>query len=152
MLPPFDANGNLPPGIHEACWAEIETRLGVTAHRCRLLSGLLRAARILKSVGCKRLYVDGGFATLKTIPKDFDGCWESAGVNLRELARIEPALVTFDWNRITQKLKFGGELFVAEFMADSKGRTFLEFFQEDRDGNPKGIILIDLRGLDDQER
>jgi hypothetical protein len=100
-------------------------------------------------MGCKRLYLDGGFATLKTIPKDFDGCWESVGVNLQELARIEPSLVTFDANRTTQKLRFGGELFIAEFMADSKGRTYLEFFQEDRDGNAKGIILIDLRSLDD---
>ena len=68
---------------------------------------------------------------------------------LTGLARIEPALVTFDANRSTQKLKFGGELFIAEFMADTQGRTYLEFFQEDREGNAKGIILIDLRGLDD---
>ena len=149
MLPGFDDHGNLPPGIHEACWSEIEARLGSTPHRRRLLQGFLQAARALKSVGCKRLYLDGGFATLKTIPKDFDGCWESAGVNLQELARIEPALVTFDANRTTQKLRFGGELFIAEFMADSKGRTYLNFFQEDRDGNAKGIILIDLRSLDD---
>jgi len=149
VLPGFDEHGNLPPGIHEACWSEIEECLGITLHRRRLLGGFLRAARILKSVGCKRVYLDGGFATLKTIPKDFDGCWESVGVDLQELARIEPALVTFDAKRTTQKLKFGGELFIAEFMADSKGRTYLEFFQEDRDGNAKGIILIDLRSLDD---
>jgi hypothetical protein len=149
VLSDFDDHGNLPPGIHEASWSEIEERLGITPHRRRLLEGLLRAARILKSVGCQRLYIDGGFATLKTIPKDFDGCWESVGVDLAELARIEPALVTFDANRSTQKLKFGGELFIAEFMADARGRTYLEFFQEDRDGNVKGIILIDLRGLDD---
>jgi hypothetical protein len=149
VLPSFDDHGNLPPGIHEAPWSEIEERLGGTPHRLRLLEGLLRAARILKSVGCGRLYLDGGFASVKTIPKDFDGCWESVGVDLHELARTEPALVTFDANRRTQKLKFGGELFVAEFLADSRGRTYLEFFQEDRDGNAKGIILIDLRRLDD---
>jgi len=75
------------------------------------------------------LYLDGGFATLKTIPKDFDGCWESVGVDLQELARIEPALVTFDPNRSTQKLKFGGELFIAEFMADTGAGRTSNFFK-----------------------
>jgi hypothetical protein len=149
VIPDYDDHGNLPPGIHEALWSEIEERFGINSHRRRLLDGLFRAARILKSVGCKRLYLDGGFATLKTVPQDFDGCWESTGVDINELARIEPALVTFDPRRTTQKLKFGGELFLAEFMADSTGRTYLEFFQVDRDGNKKGIILMDLRRLDD---
>ena len=29
MLPPFTANGDLPPGIHPAGWSEIERRFGV---------------------------------------------------------------------------------------------------------------------------
>jgi hypothetical protein len=103
----------------------------------------------LKSVGCKRLYLDGSFITDTDVPRDFDGCWESVGVNLNTLQKAEPALLIFDPGRVTQKLRFGGELFLAEFIADADGRTYLDFFQEDRDGNAKGILLIDLRRLDD---
>jgi hypothetical protein len=149
MLPEFDDAGNLPPGIHEASWAEIKARFGTTEHRRQLLEGLLRAARILKNVGCRRLYLDGSLSTRKAVPKDFDGCWESMGVDLQQLWKLEPALLTFDAHRLTQKLVFGGELIIAEFLADGRGRTYLEFFQEDRDGKTKGIILIDLRRLDD---
>lgn len=149
MIPGFDAHGNLPPGIHGASWEEIEQRLGTNEHRRMLLAGLLRAARILKAVGVRRLYIDGSFAGATPIPRDFDGCWESQGVDLGNLLSLEPALLTFDARRLTQKAKFGGELFLAEFMADAKGRTYLEFLQEDRDGNPKGIILVDLRRLND---
>jgi hypothetical protein len=41
-----------------------------------------------------------------------------------------------------------GELFPAQFRAGGSGETFLEFFQTDKEtGNPKGIIVLDLRRL-----
>jgi hypothetical protein len=139
----------LPPGIHEITWKEVSDVFGTTRHRAQLLKGLLEAAKALKSAGCKKLYLDGSFITDTNIPKDFDGCWESVGVDLNSLQRTEPALLVFDPGRLTQKLRFGGELFLAEFIADARGRTYLDFFQEDRDGNAKGILLLDLRRLDD---
>ncbi len=43
---------------------------------------------------------------------------------------------------------FGGELFPASFVAEPEsGALFLDFFQRDRDGEPKGIIQVDLEGL-----
>ena len=47
--------------------------------------------------------------------------------------------------RAAQKAKYGGELFRANTIADSVSRkTYLDFFQEDRNGNPKGIVAINL--------
>jgi hypothetical protein len=43
-----------------------------------------------------------------------------------------------------KKAKYGGELFPASAIASFDGKTFLEFFQQDRDGNPKGIVVINL--------
>src|SRR2546425_1140424 len=82
MVPSFDPNGNLPPGIHQISWKELSDVFGTTRHREQLLKGLLEAAKALKSVGCKKLYVDGSFITDTDVPKDFDGCWESVGVDL----------------------------------------------------------------------
>ena len=53
-------------------------------------------------------------------------------------------LLDFRQKRAAQKAKYGGELFLASTIADARGQTFLDFFQRDRDGNPKGIIEIHL--------
>ena len=48
-----------------------------------------------------------------------------------------------------QKAKYMGELFPASTIAATGGLSFLEFFQTDKDtGRPKGIIAIDLGGLE----
>lgn len=49
----------------------------------------------------------------------------------------------FDAGRRTQKVKYGGELFFAHAPANPAGTRFLEFFQRDRSGRPKGIIAFD---------
>ena len=54
---------------------------------------------------------------------------------------------TFDDARRAQKTKYGGELFFADSRADPAGTTFLDFFQLDRSGQPKGIVALDLGGL-----
>ncbi len=62
--------------------------------------------------------------------------------------RIDEVLLTFDAGRRTQKAKYGGELFPATDAADPLGTLFRNFFQRDRDGNAKGIIIIDLENFE----
>ncbi len=40
-----------------------------------------------------------------------------------------------------------GELFVADWPADETGTLFRKFFQRDRDGNFKGIIVINFQEM-----
>jgi hypothetical protein len=63
--------------------------------------------------------------------------------------RLDPILLVFANGRLAQKIKYKGEMFPAQFVADNvSGRTFLEFFQIAKNtGNPKGIIALDLRRL-----
>lgn len=82
MIPPFDTNGNLPPGLHWATWEEIVERFGGTERRNELLAGLGRVLDALRDAGCGVAYVDGSFVTAKLRPGDFDGCWEPDGVDL----------------------------------------------------------------------
>jgi len=143
VIPEFeDATGNLPPGIHPATWDEAVDRFGLTPWRRQLLEGLRRALDSLESAGCRGVYIDGSFVTRKDIPGDFDGCWEAAGV---DPDKLDPALLEFANLRAAQKAKFLGELFPAEADADPYGNSFLDFFQMDRDGNPKGIVAMELR-------
>jgi hypothetical protein len=138
----FLPNENLPEGIYLATWQEVREVLAFNDRRRELLAGLKRACQSLKQAGCTRVYIDGSFASSKEFPGDFDACWERTGVNPQLL---DPVLLDFSNKRAAQKAKYGGELFVASSIADLKSRkTFLQFFQEDRFGNPKGIIAIDL--------
>jgi hypothetical protein len=76
MLPQFDENGNLPPGIHWTTWAEVVARFGSSSRRQELLNGLHDALRLLRDAGCKAVYVNGSFVTTKDVPRDFDACWD----------------------------------------------------------------------------
>lgn len=77
-------------------------------------------------------------------PRDFDACWDAQRVNFD---LIDERLLTFDRGRVTQKAAFLGEMFISDAKADPQGTLFLDFFQTDRDGQRKGIIVIDLKDL-----
>ena len=145
MIPAFDQDGNLPPGIHVATWKELQERFAKTAHRSVLLRRLRRAASILRSVGCTRIYIDGSFVTSKPKPNDVDVAWEPAGVDVAKLLALEPVFGDFADQRSAQKAKFSAEFFPSSAAADLAGSTFLEFFQIDKStSKAKGIIAIDL--------
>jgi hypothetical protein len=146
LIPAHDpSTGNLPPGEHPAGWAEIVERFAATPWRKQLAEGLARALRDLRVAGCKRAYIDGSFVTTKRHPGDFDACRDLEGVDFDV---IDEVLLTFDGGRHAQKAKYRGELFPADAAADPLGTLFRDFFQRDRDGNPKGIIVIDLEDFE----
>ena len=143
MIPAFGKRGNLPPGLHETTWQEFVSHFGGNRHRKMLLEGLEQALEVLRAAGCKRAYIDGSFVTRKRRPADFDGCWDTAGVDLR---RLDPVLLTFGQGRAAQKAKYRGELFPARLTEGGSGVSFLEFFQTDREtGAPKGIVVLRLQ-------
>jgi len=145
MIPPLNSDDNLPAGIHLTDWDSFSAAFGISAHRRRLISGLAAAMVPLQHTGCKRLYVDGSFVTGKVVPNDYDVAWDPLGVDLRMLLLIEPLFFDFANARAAQKAKFFGEFFPSSQPAEPAGRTFLEFFQVDKNtGNQKGIVALDL--------
>ena len=145
MIPGFDANGKLPPGVHDASWGEIVATFGWTARRRELLDGLKSALEPIREAGCARIYINGSFVTDKGEPGDIDVAWEPAGVDVDRLLELEPVFGEFADRRAAQKAKFGCEFFPASFSANLVGNTFLEFFQIDKhSGDAKGIIALDL--------
>ena len=145
MIPPFNRNGLLPPGVHWTDWNELIDRFGNNPWRLLLTMGFRAAVDNLKNAGCQTVYLNGSFVTRKVMPNDYDACWEEAGV---DPTALDPALLTFDARRAAQKAKYMGELFPASIIADTDGLSFLESFQIDKEtGRPKGIVAIDLGGL-----
>lgn len=140
----FEANGTLPVGIHIATWQEVQEAFAFNPRRQELLSGLQRACKSLKQAGCPRIYIGGSFVTNKEFPGDFDVCWADETVDLERLEEIDPVLLDLTNKRAAQKAKYGGELFPASLTEGGSKKKFLDFFQVTRNGEPKGIIAIDL--------
>ena len=56
-----------------------------------------------------------------------------------------PSFLDFSNRRAGQKQRFLGEFFPADLPEGATGKTFLEFFQTDKEtGDRKGIVAIDL--------
>ncbi|MBD2615874.1 hypothetical protein H6G94_32280 [Nostoc punctiforme FACHB-252] len=146
MIPEFNDNGNLPPGVHWAEWEEFKEIFGTNLTRQRMVDGLELAMTQLKAAGCRTIYIDGSFVTTKQKPGDFDACWEDNGVDINYLQSIAPALFNFALLRAEQKIKYKGEIFPSNYPANDSGTAYLDFFQFDtRTNTRKGIIAIDLQ-------
>ncbi len=130
-IPPFDDFGYLPPGIYETNEAEFNRRFGFNSYRQQMLVRLNLALISLKQAGCDRVYIGGSFVTNKAEPDDIDGCFEGLYLDENE---IESIFIDADLD--AQKAKYG-----VEFVFGSNRAAF---FQTDRSGNPKGIVVINL--------
>ena len=67
--------------------AEVRKVFATNMSRDLLFSGFAHGFAELRAAGAKNVYLDGSFVTGKTLPKDFDCCWEIAGV---DLAKLDP--------------------------------------------------------------
>jgi hypothetical protein len=142
-IPPFDpVTGLLPPGEHDAGWAEVRERFGWNLRRRRLLDGLQEGMEALGVAGCTRVWLNGSFVTAKDEPGDFDAVWSPVGVHRATLAEMVPEVLDLSNHRAAQKQLFGGE-FLPNIVEGGSGKQFASFFQTDRDGTSKGIVVID---------
>jgi len=131
----------LPPGVHTATLAEVETIFATNVRRRDLYEGLLVASLALYLAGCGRIFLDGSYVTAKPLPGDYDACWDPAGI---DPAKLHPVFSDFSNKRQAQKDKFKGEFFPST-MLNAPTQPFVDFFQIDRfTGKAKGILLIVL--------
>ena len=73
MLPAFDENGNLPPGIHAGSTKEIAQRFGIgSAEREVEIKELLQFIEWARTAGLRRVIINGSFVTEKVSPNDVD--------------------------------------------------------------------------------
>jgi hypothetical protein len=140
----LNGDGLLPPGIHDASLDEIRQRFAYNARRAALVDGLQRALENLEAAGVQTVYIDGSFATRKKQPRDIDGCWEVTAAVDDTL--LDPVFLDFSDHCAAMRRKYGVHLFIAQMTEGRSGVPFSQFFQETRDGRPKGILRVTLRG------
>lgn len=132
-IPAFNELGYLPPGIHETSWPKFMERFATNPQRQKLATGLAAALRKLAIAGCRRVIIGGSFVTSKENPNDFDGWYENFGLDFNIL---DPLFVE---NVESQIEVFGGTLFSPPI--------YEGFFQTDREGIPKGVIVLDPKEM-----
>jgi hypothetical protein len=130
----------LPAGIHEATIAEVELRYTGTPRRKDLFNGLVNGLNNLFGSGCTQAFLDGSFITAKPKPNDYEVCWDPRFVDPNLL---DPVFLDFSFGTAFQKLKYLGEYFPSIATETGSGKSFLDFFQTDKEtGKQKGIIKI----------
>lgn len=141
-IPALNDNGELVEGEHEATLNEVEAVYGLSSARRELLMRDLRkAADNLQQAGVKKIWIDGSFVTGKEEPNDIDGCWEYN--DAIDLTVIDPVFLGRD-ARDKTKAKYGLDFFVAQDVEAGSDKPFPKFFQINRDGEAKGIIVVNL--------
>jgi hypothetical protein len=149
LIPAFDpATGALPPGNHQATMEQIADRLCITPRREWLLKGLRVAVVAFWAAGFEEIYVDGSFCTEKANPGDVDGYWVEPDDDVYD--RIDPYWIDFELLLVPRLRKWkwrmwaerGVEFFIHPAMRASPALGFPEFFRQDRDGRPRGVIQV----------
>lgn len=135
--------GYLPKGVHGMSLVEVARYFAWNARRRFLFAGFSRAIAALQIAGCRSVILDGSFVTAKAEPGDWDAAFDPVGVIA---ARLDPILLKHDDGRRAMRAKYLGDMFPWTALASSaNGSIYRQFFQKDRDGNPKGIIEIQLQ-------
>lgn len=137
----------MPPGIYETDFEELKEKMGWSRRRLALLEGLQRAVELMAASGVTRVYLDGSFVTDKDRPNDIDGCYDPApdatAEQLEDMAPIFPPSLD---NRVKAKELYGVDFFPTAATELGSGRPFLRFFQKDREGRERGVLVLEISG------
>ena len=142
MIPPFREDGYLPEGLHLAGESEIILRFGSTTCKRKVLSVRLRHwIQLCRSVGARRLFLDGSFVTAKPARGDIDAVvWLNTDFATR-VSRGEIAALELDMMLTTRQPE---EIFAAEDRRDWD--DWIQFFGRTReaDNRKKGLVEVQL--------
>lgn len=147
-IPDLNEQGELPPGEYLTTLQEIEKRFGgPDSRRKQLMMGLNEAIQNLWKAKIKRVVIDGSFTSDASHPRDVDGCWEYEK-NI-DLKKLDP--VFLNWSRQPMKAKYGVDFLMSHWVEGETGSSFEEFFKKNRDGIPKGVLILENRDAHDSK-
>lgn len=141
-LPPFNVDGDLPPGVYVATLSEVLERFGNgSLQRCAVSDRLKRLYQLASSTRqLARFVVFGSFITAKDEPNDVDI------IMIMEDA-FDLSSVTGDTALMFQHMeahsRFGASVFWTPRSGAFGGeQKLIEYWQVRRDGGRRGIVEI----------
>ena len=133
MIPAFDDNGYLPPGLHRATIEEVDTRFGSDSELRKVqMESLNWLLDLAHRAGISRVVINGSFTTDAYEPNDVD-CALLMGADFPAEKRAEAELLA-------------GLPFLEINLLDQTDFDLLvnQFFATDRKAIPKGMVEIIL--------
>jgi hypothetical protein len=133
MIPEFNDDGYLPPGIHTATLEEIAARFGQESETRRAqMQSLGWLVDLARRAGAKRLIINGSFVTDKFEPNDVD-----CALLIETGFPIDP--------RAEKELRDGLPFIALDLVGEDQFQILSErFFATDRLAVPKGMIEVVL--------
>lgn len=131
MIPPFNDDGYLPPGIHAATLAEVIERFGREPELRRVQAESLGwLVDLARRAGVQRLLVNGSFVT---------DAWEPNDVDCVLLVDTD-----FPDDRAAADLLANGLPFLQIQLAEPPDFDWLtnRFFATDKESVPKGLVEV----------
>lgn len=147
MLPQFDSQGDLPPGIHAASLDEIENRFGLFAasdRRVRLFALLKLVVSMARDASIvEHLLIAGSFVTSKPQPNDVDVILLiSSNVDFDELTPIQCAVA--DQDALRRTIRSGDVDALALRDGTIRALKAIEFFRTNRHNKAVGLVEVKL--------
>ena len=142
MLPAFNADGNLPEGIHRATDDEVLTRFATTTARRQWLGERLRSLlAVAKSTGkLERVFLWGSFVTGKPVPNDLDVLLVVADDFSLDSAPVQCGTL-FDHARA--RIHFHADVFCTKASIDGDILSlWLDTYQTGKDFKRRGIVEV----------
>ena len=143
MLPPQDKNGDLPPGIHPATWAEVAERFGTRPDtRVRALARLRHLHELAARTGkLRRILIFGSFVSSTAEPRDVDVVLVMATDFKLEESPRECRTV---FSHADAQARYGASIFWLRegMLSDTLMGQFLDVWQTKRDGLRRGIVEV----------
>jgi hypothetical protein len=104
--------------------------------------------RAFWTAGIEDIFIDGSFCTEKPDPGDVDGYWVEPDDSVYD--RIDPYWIDFEMIFVphVRKSKWrmwadhGVEFFIHPAMRANPTVGFPEFFRQDREGLPRGVVQV----------
>lgn len=137
----FNSQGFLHQTI-TLSYGEVIEHFATNERRLKQLENAMQFFRIFYSCGCQFVYIDGSFVSTKKYPADIDLCFDLNSVDAETLKKDFPAL--FDPNAIG---KIHRDLQCHIFTFSENFMRFFNMLSEDREGNPKGFVKLNLKNL-----
>ena len=137
----FNSQGYLHQTI-ELTYEEFRHHFATNPQRIQQIENSLPFFRTLYSCGCRVVYVDGSFVSIKKNPEDIDLCFDFNPLDAELLEKNFPQF--FDVNamgRIRRDLQCH-----ILYFTDTDTRYF-DLFELDRNFNKKGLVKLGLKEI-----
>jgi len=137
----FNSNGHLHKTV-ELTLEEFEQHFGSNELRKERIKNALIFFEILGACGCPTVFVGGSVVSTKKYPNDIDLCFDLQDFDYTKLEKVSPDF--FDYNKIGE-IHRNLKCHILYF--DKTNLQYLHMLEKDKDGNPKGLVKINLKDI-----